>query len=135
MLCPKEIRSALAAVWLPGGTGFLIGNMISGCASSTWISFMLLFSTYYPCREQQTATSYTIIACNLGMCIALLFGTCFYSTTRMRFLCTAGVCGGMLGPVLTSAAQEKRQDASAAAFVGMTAALLYYHHTGVEATK
>ena len=45
------------------------------------------------------------------------------------------VCGGMLGPVLTSAAQEKRQDASAAAFVGMTAALLYYHHTGVEATK
>ena len=45
------------------------------------------------------------------------------------------VCGGMLGPVMTSAAQEKRQDASAAAFVGMTAALLYYHHTGVEATK
>ena len=43
LLCPKEIRSALAAVWLPGGTGFLIGNMISGCASFTWISFMVLF--------------------------------------------------------------------------------------------
>lgn len=93
-LCPKEIRSALAAVWLPDGTGFLIGNMISGCASSTWISFMLLFSTYYPCWEQQTATRCTIIACNLGVCIALLFATCFYSTTRMRFLCAA-VCWGL----------------------------------------
>lgn len=89
------------------------------------------FSTYYPCREQQTATSYTIMACNLGGVHRAFVRYLFLQYHQDAIF----VCGGMLGPVLTSAAQEKRQDASAAAFVGMTAALLYYHHTGVEATK
>lgn len=113
--CVLSAAACAVRFLLPDGTGFLIGNMISGCASSTWISFMVLFSTYYSRQEQQAATSRSIMACNLGMCIAFLFGTCFYSATGMRFLCAAGACGGMLGTVLTSAAQEKRQDASAAA--------------------
>lgn len=112
--CVLSAAACAVRFLLPDGTGFLIGNMISGCASSTWISFMVLFSTYYSRQEQQAATSRAIMACNLGMCIAFLFGTCFYSATSMRFLCAAGVCGGMLGIVLTSAAQEKRQGASAA---------------------
>lgn len=112
--CVLSAAACAVRFLLPDGTGFLIGNMISGCASSTWISFMVLFSTYYSRQEQQAATSRAIMACNLGMCIAFLFGTCFYSATSMRFLCAAGVCGGMLGTVLTSAAQEERQDASAA---------------------
>ena len=57
MLCPKELRSALAAVWLPGGTGFLIGNMISGCASSTGVSFMVLFPYTTPAGNSKQPPS------------------------------------------------------------------------------
>ena len=93
---------------LPDGTGFLIANVISGCAASTWISFMVLFSTYYSREEQQKATSRAIMACNLGMCTGFVFATCLYSATGMRFLCAAGICGGVLAAVLGVAVQEDR---------------------------
>lgn len=93
---------------LPDGTGFLIANVISGCAASTWISFMVLFSTYYSREEQQKATSRAIMACNLGMCTGFVFATCLYSATSMRFLCAAGVCGGVLAAALGLMVQEDR---------------------------
>ena len=93
---------------LPDGTAFLIANVISGCAASTWISFMVLFSTYYSREEQQKATSRSIMACNLGMCMGFVFATCLYSVTGMRFLCAAGVCGGVLAAALGLAVREDR---------------------------
>ena len=89
------------------GTGFLIGNIISGCGASTWISYMVLFSGYYSRQEQQKATSRAIMACNLGMCLGFVFSTCFYAVTSMRFLCGAGIAAGALGVVLALCVKEE----------------------------
>ena len=95
---------------IPDGTGFLIGNIISGCGASTWISYMVLFSRYYGRQEQQKATSRAIMACNLGMCLGFVFSTCFYAVTSMRFLCGAGVAAGALGVVLALSVREETKD-------------------------
>ena len=95
---------------IPDGTGFLIGNIISGCGASTWISYMVLFSGYYGRQEQQKATSRAIMACNLGMCLGFVFSTCFYAVTSMRFLCGAGVAAGALGVVLALSVREETKD-------------------------
>lgn len=104
--CALSAAACAVRVLMPDGTGFLIANLISGCASSTWISFMVLFSTYYSRQEQQKATSRTIMACNLGMCVSFIFATCLYSTTGMRFLCALGMCGGAFGVILAFTVQE-----------------------------
>ena len=95
---------------IPDGTGFLIGNIISGCGASTWISYMVLFSRYYGRQEQQKATSRAIMACNLGICLGFVFSTCFYAVTSMRFLCGAGVAAGALGVVLALSVREETKD-------------------------
>lgn len=102
------IACILRFVW-PDGRGFLIGNMISGCGASTWISYMVLFSGYYSREEQQKATSRSIMACNLGMCLGFVFSTCFYGKTDMRFLCGAGIAAGLLGTAMTLTLKENRE--------------------------
>ena len=91
--------ACLVRILIPTGPGFLAANLISGCAASMWIAYMVLYSNYFSKKEQQKATSKVIMACNLGMCLAFVFSSCFYGKMGMAFLCGAGVIAGIAGVI------------------------------------
>lgn len=45
--------ASLFRIIFNNGIGFLIGNLFSGFASAMWISFMVLYMSFYP-KDQQT---------------------------------------------------------------------------------
>ena len=89
--------SCLIRFLLPNGFGFLVANIFSGCGASTWISYMVMYCSYFNKVEQQKATGQIIMACNLGMCLGFIFSSIFYSHTNMLFLCFAGVVVSAIG--------------------------------------
>ena len=87
-------------VIMPNGEGFLIANILSGIASSTWISYMIHYTGYFSNEEQQKGTSNIILVNNLGMLLGFVVSTLFYDKFGMRFLCTMSAISGMVGTVL-----------------------------------
>jgi MFS family permease len=80
--------ASLFRILLPNEWGYLIGSILSGCASATWISFMLLFFTYYEKEELQKASGLAVGANNLGILIGFLTGTLLHEKYGMHLLCT-----------------------------------------------
>lgn len=113
------IASGAGSLWrivFPGRTGFLIANLFSGFASAMWISFMVLYCSYFDSGHQQVGTSRMVMYNNVGMLIAFLVSTLFYDSFGMKFLCgtscVAGGIGALLAAMLekTAAAAENRKE-------------------------
>lgn len=100
------LASAVRILW-PGGPGFLAANLIGGCASSMWISYMVLYSGYYSREQQQKATSQVIMACNLGMCLGFIFSSLLYARIGMGLVCASSVAAGVLGMMVSFGVKEK----------------------------
>lgn len=98
--------ASLVRLLAPGGVGFLIANLIGGCASSMWISYMVLFTEYFSPEEQQKATSRVIMACNLGMCLGFVFSSLLYDRTGMACLCASSAAAGLLGLLISLGVKE-----------------------------
>ncbi len=77
-------------------TGFLIGNLFSGLASAMWISFMVLYMSFYLEDEQRKATGRLILANNLGMLMGFVVSTLTYEIVGMRIICLSSVMSGTL---------------------------------------
>ncbi|RDB61937.1 MFS transporter [Gordonibacter sp. 28C] len=118
--------ACVVRVLAPDEQGYLVASIISGCAASTWISFMVLYGQYYPPGKQQKATSIMVMACNLGMCLAFVFGTALYGFGGMPLLCTAGAVAGFAGVAASAFIRQdegfSRGDAPSAAAVEAPAA-------------
>ena len=54
------------------GYGFLIANIMSGVASSLWVSFMLLSTKYITPDRMQTQIGYLFAANNFGIMLAFI---------------------------------------------------------------
>ncbi len=102
--------ASMVRLLAPGGMGFLAANLIGGCASSMWISYMVLFSEYFSAQEQQKATSRVIMACNLGMCLGFVFSSLLYARTGMAFLCASGMAAGLLGLLISLGVREADEN-------------------------
>ena len=102
--------ASMVRLLAPGGMGFLVANLIGGCASSMWISYMVLFSEYFSAQEQQKATSRVIMACNLGMCLGFVFSSLLYARTGMAFLCASGMAAGLLGLLISLGVREADEN-------------------------
>ena len=74
-------------VFFPHAIGFLCANLLAGTASAMWISFMVLYSSYFSEKEIQKATAKIIAVNNLGILFGFLAGTLFYDQMGMQFLC------------------------------------------------
>lgn len=94
-----SLASCVRVIML-SGEGFLIANILSGIASSTWISYMVHYTGYFSNEEQQKGTSNIILVNNLGMLLGFIVSTLFYDKFGMRFLCTMSAISGMIGTVL-----------------------------------
>ena len=82
--------------------GFLIGNLFSGLASAMWISFMVLYMSFYPKDQQTKATSSIIVANNLGMLLGFITSTLLYEKIGMQMICLLSVISGIISALFIS---------------------------------
>lgn len=92
--------ASIVRVLMPIGEGFLIANILSGIASSMWISYMVHYTGYFSKDQQQKATSTIILVNNVGMLFGFVVSTLFYDKLGMRFLCVMSAIAGIAGAVL-----------------------------------
>ena len=92
----------------PGGVGFLIANLLSGCASSMWISFMVLYTSFFGSGQQQSATSRIIMFNNVGVLLGFLAGTLCYGRFGMSLLTTMSAIAGFAGAGLSLLLREEK---------------------------
>ncbi|WP_097004361.1 MFS transporter [Lacrimispora amygdalina] len=91
------LSSGIASIFriiMQNGTGFFIANLFSGLASAMWISFMVLYMSFYP-SEQQKATCQLVVANNLGMLAGFVTSTLFYQKLGMPVICMFSVIAGI----------------------------------------
>ncbi|WP_462412587.1 MFS transporter [Neobacillus sp. Marseille-QA0830] len=93
--------ASLFRIFLSPGIGFFIGNILSGIASATWISFMVLYMGYFSKGKQAIATSNIILANNLGMLLGFVTSTFLYDIVGMRMVCVYSFIAGMIGYTLS----------------------------------
>ena len=79
--------ASLFRFFFQSGTGFLLGNIFSGFASATWISFMVYYLSLHDNQMQTAATGKIIMMNNIGMLIG--------------FICLLSVLGGFSGFVIS----------------------------------
>lgn len=94
--CALTALASIVRVFFTDGMGFLVGNIISGFASATWISFMVLFLSFYPKSQRTVATCRIIMANNLGMFLAFLSSTLLFEFGGMVFICVLSVISGVV---------------------------------------
>lgn len=108
------LSSGIASIFriiMQNGTGFLIANLFSGFASAMWISFMVLYMSFYP-SEQQKATSQLVLANNLGMLIGFVTSTLFYKKLGMPVICMFGVMAGICCALIACRLKETKCQTS-----------------------
>lgn len=93
--------ASLFRVFLQNGLGFFIGNLFSGLASAMWISYMILFMSFYSYGKQQRATGKLIFANNLGMLGGFVISTLLIDRVGMIVICLFSVISGLLAAILT----------------------------------
>ncbi|MDL0436108.1 MULTISPECIES: MFS transporter [unclassified Niallia] len=87
-------------ILLPDETGFLIANILSGTASATWISFMVLYMSFFNKEAQTRATSKIIMANNTGILLAFVTSTFLYDTVGMMVICAFSLGAGLIACLL-----------------------------------
>ena len=100
-------------IFLNNSLGFFIGNIFSGLASAMWISFMVLYMSYYPDEEQREATGKIVFANNIGMLGGFVISTLLYQAVGMQVICGFSVLAGLIcmgfALSLTSAKDRKQK--------------------------
>ncbi len=98
--------ASLIRINLPDGNGFFMANLLSGFASSMWISYMVMYTGFFSAENQQKATSRIIMANNLGILLGFISSTILYKTFGMTFLCILSTASGMAGTALALLIKE-----------------------------
>ncbi|MGD6941926.1 MFS transporter [Cytobacillus gottheilii] len=93
--------ASLFRILLPDHIGFFLGNILSGTASATWISFMILYMSFFTKSEQTSATSKIIMANNFGMLLGFITSTLLYDAVGMMVICAFGLGAGLIGFILS----------------------------------
>ncbi|NMM64573.1 MFS transporter [Clostridium sp. P21] len=97
-------------VIMPNSEGFLIANILSGIASSTWISYMIHYTGYFSYDDQQKGTSNIILVNNIGILAGFIVSTLFYDKLGMKALCVMSAASGMIGAVLALNIKEHQNQ-------------------------
>ena len=93
--------ASIMRVLFPSGIGFLLGNIFSGIASSTWLSFMIYFLKLRSDVSKVENMGILVMANNLGMLLGFVVSSLFYEKIAMKGLCILGVLAGILACIMT----------------------------------
>lgn len=105
--------ASLFRIILPDEAGFFVGNILSGTASATWISFMILYMSFYSKDQQIKATSKIIMANNLGMLCGFITSTILYDLVGMKIICLFSLIAGLIGFILSFSLESVKISSSA----------------------
>ena len=111
--------ASLFRILLNNGIGFLIGNLFSGLASAMWISFMVLYMSFYPKNQQTKATSSIIVANNLGMLLGFITSTLLYEKIGMQMICLLSVISGIISALFISLLPKEKTQATKKTISGL----------------
>lgn len=85
---------------IPTGPGFLAANLLSGLASSTWLCFMLLYTSIVAGGNMLKALGYVFAANNIGIMLSFISSAVLYQYLGMSFLCALSVGVGSIACLL-----------------------------------
>lgn len=103
--------SSVGMMISPSPVVLCIANALSGVASSTWISFTVLYPSYYDRSEGTKAIGAINLFSNTGRLAAFVIGGILYGYLGIRGLFVASFASGMVGTVLAFfIRQEKEPD-------------------------
>lgn len=94
--------ASLFRIIFNNGIGFLIGKLFSVFASAMWISFMVLYMSFYPKDQQTKAISSIIVANNLGMLLEFITSTLLYEKIGMQMICLLSVISEIISALFIS---------------------------------
>ncbi len=92
--------SSLGMIISPSPLLLFVANALSGAASSTWISFTVLYASYYEKSEGAKAIGTINMFTNAGRFAAFLLGGILFERIGIRGLFVVSFASGMIGSVL-----------------------------------
>lgn len=101
--------ASLLRVLLPSAEGFLCASLLSGLAAAMWISFMVLFFTYFDSGELQKASAWIVGANNLGILLGFVAGAVLYDRFGIRFLCLLAALAAIAATLLALLIREPQR--------------------------
>ena len=104
-------------------SAFLIANLISGFASSTYISFTVLNSSYYKQEDLPKAMGTITAVNNAGMLIGFITGMIVAETVGIRPLFFMSCFAGIIGFVISLFIKEEKKPAPKTSFKELFSAL------------
>lgn len=102
------VTASVFRIILEPQTGFLVGNILSGFASAMWISFMVLYASYFTCENLQRAMGLIMAANNIGVLGGFVLSTLSYNHLGMNFLCLLSICSGVPAILLSFGIKEQK---------------------------
>lgn len=97
----------------PTAEAFLIANLLSGLASSMWISFTLLYASYFDPEETKKALGNVTALNNMGILIGFVLGAVVAEAINIETLFLLSMGSGLIGFVLSLFIKEEKPAARA----------------------
>lgn len=102
--------SCIIKMVYPTANGFLVGNILTGVAASTWLMYMVLYYSYFDRSKEHMAASKCLVANVIGMFLGFLFATIFYQKFGMNLMLIAAALAAFAATILALFLKEEKRD-------------------------
>lgn len=102
--------SCIIKIVYPSANGFLIGNILTGVAASTWLMYMVLYYSYFDRSKEHMAASKCLVANVIGMFLGFLFATIFYQKFGMNLMLIAAALAAFAATILALFLKEEKRE-------------------------
>lgn len=93
--------SKLGFLMFESPTMFIISNTVAGIASATWISFTVLYASYYKDSENTAAMMMINAFNNIGICVSYILGSIIINFFNIKPLFVLSIISAMIGMFLS----------------------------------
>ncbi|MEI0611994.1 MFS transporter [Brachyspira pilosicoli] len=102
--------SCIIKIVYPTANGFLVGNVLTGVAASTWLMYMVLYYSYFDRSKEHMAASKCLVANVIGMFLGFLFATIFYQKFGMNLMLIAAALAAFVATILGLFLKEEKRE-------------------------
>ena len=102
--------SCIIKIVYPSANGFLVGNILTGVAASTWLMYMVLYYSYFDRSKEHMAASKCLVANVIGMFLGFLFATIFYQKFGMNLMLIAAAFAAFAATILALFLKEEKRE-------------------------
>lgn len=102
--------SCIIKMVYPTANGFLVGNILTGVAASTWLMYMVLYYSYFDRSKEHMAASKCLVANVIGMFLGFLFATIFYQKFGMNLMLIAAAFAAFDATILALFLKEEKRE-------------------------